>query len=209
MPNTNICSQVSRGSWPGGGPARDRTSARAQPSKAAMTSSGMSALEWTACTSSWSSMASSRRSTFFASDSSETGHEGGGLEREVDRLGRDAGAVEGLAHGLEVGRRAGHDPDCAVAREVLGATLHGDLHDLVLVVVEADRHDALALELPADRARLSHVAAVAGEEIAHLGAGAVAVVAQGLDHDGHAAGPVALVVDGLVAHPLEVARSPA
>ena len=179
-----------------------------QPSKAASTSSGMSALECTAWTSSWSSIASRRRRTFLASASSGTGTEGGRLEGEVDGLGRDAGVVEGLAHRLEVGGRAGDDPGRAVARHVLGAALHGDLHDLVLVLVEGDGHDALALELPADGAGLGHVAAVAAEEVAHLGAGAVAVVAERLDHDGHAAGAVALVVDGLVAHALEVARPP-
>ena len=46
---------------------------RPQPSKAASTSSAMSALECTAWTSSWSSMASRRRRTFLASASSGTG----------------------------------------------------------------------------------------------------------------------------------------
>ena len=71
--------------------------------------------------------------------------------------------------------------------------------------VERHGDDALALELPAHRAGLGHVAAVAGEEVADLGAGAVAVVGERLDDDGHAAGRVALVVDRLVADPLELA----
>jgi hypothetical protein len=57
---------------------------------------------------------------------------------QVDGLGCDAGVVEGLAHRLEVGRGTGDDPGSPLSREVLRAPLHGDLHDLVLVVVEGD-----------------------------------------------------------------------
>ena len=160
-----------RGCGPG-----PRRAAAAQPSKAASTSSEMSALECTAWTSSWSSIASSSRSTFLASPSSGTGTSVRRLEAQIHRLGRDPGVVQRLADRLQVCRCRRHDPRRAVARHVLGATLHGDLHDLVLVVARGHGHDPLALELPRDRARLGHVAAVAGEEVAHLGAGAIAVV---------------------------------
>src|ERR1700733_15497753 len=91
----------------------------------------------------------------------------------------------------------------AVVREVLRPTLHGDLHDLLLVELQGNGHDALALELPTHRARLGHGATAATEEVANLGTSAVAVVGQRFDDDGHATGGVALVVDGLVPHTLE------
>ena len=50
-----------------------------------------------------------------------------------------------------------------------------------VVLVGADLssdHDALALELPRHRARLGERAAVAGEDVLDLGAGAVAVVGE-------------------------------
>ena len=68
--------------------------------------------------------------------------------------------------------------------------------------------DALALELPRHRPRLRARPAVLGEDGAHVGAGAVAVVGERLHVDGHAARGVALVVDGLVVDPLEAAGGP-
>src|ERR1700739_2000462 len=57
--------------------------------------------------------------------------------------------------------------------------------------------DALLLEQVGDGAGLAERAAVFGEEVAHVGAGAGAVVGGGLDEQRDAGGPVALVDDGL------------
>ena len=76
-----------------------------------------------------------------------------------------------------------------------------DLVDVGLGGVDGD--DAAQLELPGDGAGLGEVAAAAREGVADVGDGAVAVVGDGLDDDGGAAGAVALVgdlleVEGLV-----------
>ena len=105
---------------------------------------------------------------------------------------------------MEVAGHAGEHPLVARARQILGPSLDRHLHDPVLVELAGQREDALALELPADRPGLGHGAAAAGEEVAHLGAGAVPVVGKGLDDHGHATGGVALVVHGLVADALEL-----
>ena len=79
--------------------------------------------------------------------------------------------------------------------DVLGAGVDGR-HQVVLVVVLAvDDDHALLVEQVGDGAVLAEAAAVLGEDVADLGAGAVAVVGQRLDQDRHAARAVALVGD--------------
>ena len=81
--------------------------------------------------------------------------------------------------------------------DVLGARVDRD-HQVVLgVALAVDDDDALLVEQVRDGARLAEVAAVLGERVADLGAGAVAVVRRRLDEHRHAAGAVALVGDGL------------
>ncbi len=58
--------------------------------------------------------------------------------------------------------------------------------------------DTLLGEHEGHAAHRAQVAAVLIEVVAQVGSGTVAVVGQGLDHDSHAAGAVALVGDGLV-----------
>src|SRR5439155_5378506 len=53
-------------------------------------------------------------------------------------------------------------------------------------------------EHPRHRPGLGHVAAEAGEDVADLAGGAVAVVGERVDHDGHPAGTIALVAQLLV-----------
>ena len=84
----------------------------------------------------------------------------------------------------------------AVIGDVLGAGLERDHHHVVLRAV--GEHDALAAELPADRARLGHRPTELGEHVAHVRAGAVAVVGQRLDQQTDTARRVGLVGDRLV-----------
>src|SRR4029077_20262470 len=71
-----------------------------------------------------------------------------------------------------------------------------------------DLDDALLLEQPLHRARLSELPVVPGERGAHLGGRAVPAVGRGLDHDRHAAGAVALVHDALDLGPVRADRRP-
>src|SRR5699024_7502366 len=108
-----------------------------------------------------------------------------GLQRVAD--GREAVGIGGDLGGV-------------LARvKVLGAGVQGVHHGLVgVLVLQRDVDDALLGEQEAHTAQCAQVAAVLIKIVAQVGGGAVAVVGQGLDHDGHAAGAVALVVDGLV-----------
>ena len=83
------------------------------------------------------------------------------------------------------------------ADDVLGAGVDRRL-EVVLRPARGvhDDHAAL-LEQVRDRPGLAERPAVLAEDVAHLGAGAVAVVGERLDQDRHAAGPVALVHDRL------------
>src|SRR3546814_8806277 len=96
-------------------------------------------------------------------------------------------------------------PHGAVVGDGLGARFEGDGHEVVLFRAAIGDHDALALELPGPGAGLGHRAAVLGEEVADLGAAAVAVVGEHVDQDRHAAGRVAFIGDRLVDDALEVA----
>src|SRR5579872_887155 len=126
---------------------------------------------------------------------------------ELRGFGLDTRRLERVAYRRQIVRRARHHPAVVLVGKVLGARVRGDLHDLVLVERAREADDPLAGELPADRARLGHVAAVADEDVAYLGPRAVAVVGEALDDDGHAARGVALVRDLLVVHSLELARA--
>ena len=85
----------------------------------------------------------------------------------------------------QVCRRRRQHPLVALVGEVLGAGIEGDSHQLVLADALRDHHHALAVELPRDGSGLGHRPAVAGEEGADVGAGAVSVVGQGLHDEGH------------------------
>ena len=118
-------------------------------------------------------------------------------------------ALERVAHRVELGRRGRDLPGVALVLDVLGAGFERGEHEVVLGgggLVEQDH--ALALELPAHRAGLGERAAVAGEGVLHLGAGAVAVVGERLDVDRDAVRRVALVVHLLVGDALELTGPP-
>src|ERR1700679_75949 len=102
------------------------------PSNAANTESSMSALVCTACTSSWSSIASGMRRSRLAYPSP-------GSDRSV-------GGSRAASTGSGVGRGAGDDPVLSVVGEVLGTSLHAPLNDLLLVEGQRRGHDPLALE---------------------------------------------------------------
>ncbi len=107
----------------------------------------------------------------------------------------DTGALERLAYRAEIGRLADHAQLLAVLAHVLGAGVDRDDQVVLAVAVGVDDDDAAFLEDPGDRARLAEAAVVLGEGVAHVGAGAVAVVGQRIDQDRRAAGPVALEED--------------
>ena len=126
-----------------------------------------------------------------------------GLRDEAD-VRADEGVVlllEGLDDVVEcvgVGRDL---EDVVLGVEIVGTGVERIHHDGVLVVVAVlvvDDDDALAVERPADAALRAHALAVLIEVMADLRCGALAVVGQCLDDDGHAAGTVALVSNGLV-----------
>ncbi len=127
-------------------------------------------------------------------------------------ISADSGVIarrgERVAHGAEVLGGAGDDPLVAFVGQVLGAGLDGHLHDRVLVERRGEHDHALAGELPSHRAGLGHRAPVAGEDVADLGPGPVAVVGEAVDDDGHAARRVPLVGHLFVVHALELARPP-
>ena len=119
------------------------------------------------------------------------------LHRHVGGLDLDPGLLQRLAHGAQVGRLADHAQLLAVLAHVLGAGVDRGDQVVLAVAVAVDDDHAAFLEDPGDRAGLAEAAVVLGEGVAHLGAGAVAVVGQRLDQDRRAAGPVALEEDPL------------
>ena len=102
-----------------------------------------------------------------------------------------------LADRRQGGGLGGHLEQVAVGGHVLGAGIDRGEQVLLAVAVGVDDDHALLLELPGDRARLAEAAAVLVEGVAHLRAGAVAVVGQRLDQDRRAARAVALIDDTL------------
>ena len=201
MPRTNTRSIVTSPARRAGGPAQssDRRS---------RISSGMSKLAQTFCTSSWSSSSSragapASRSTRrpprpveSAPSRPRPSRRGRRPRPSAARSSRGPSARCVTIHSSPSSRRSSAPASSATAMRSSSPTDLGD------------RDDALALELPRDRARLGHRAAVAREHRAHLGAGPVAVVGEALDDDRHAGGGVALVGDRLVAHALELAGAP-
>ena len=150
----------------------------------------------------------------FVAPSSSSGHARLRPLRDLGGLHLDPGLLERGAHGGQVGRLAEDLEHVVVEHDVLGAGVDRD-HQVVLgVALAVDHDDALLVEQVGDGAGLAEVAAVLGEGVADLGAGAVAVVGQRLDEDRDAAGAVALVDDGLERSasapspvPLAIARS--
>src|SRR5206468_1462703 len=96
--------------------------------------------------------------------------------------------------------------------QLLRRDVHVRRHALHVVVVlvhagTLDRDEAALVEHPGDGARRRQVAAVLGDDAAHVGHGAVAVVGEHLDEDRDATRPVGLVGDLLVGDALELARA--
>src|SRR5918998_5611413 len=120
-----------------------------------------------------------------------------GPHRQVGNLDLDGALLERRAHGREVARRGDDLPYVLVANEVLRARIDRDDQFVLVVALDVDEHDALLLEVPGDRARLAKAPAAAREDVAHLGARAVAVVGERLHEHGDAAGCVALIHRGL------------
>ena len=149
------------------------------------------------------------RSTFLASSALVERH---GRRRHQGGLGRldgDARRLERFSHLLDAPRVAGDAPRTSVVGHVVGPGLERGFHDVVL----CRAHPAPAPRLcgsnchdtePGSASRAAHL----GEDVAHLGAGAVPVVGEHVDQHGHAAGRVALVGDRLVGDALELAGAP-
>src|SRR5262249_29369232 len=112
---------------------------------------------------------------------------------------RHARPRQRVAHGVHLSRRRRDLKSFFGATHVGSAGVEGLLDQIVLGdLVGADGDDALALEHPRDGARGAHVAAELLERVSDLWAGAVSIVGQDADHDGDAAGRVAVVGDLLV-----------
>ena len=118
------------------------------------------------------------------------------LGRQTSRAeaGRAEALLEGVAHGVEIVGRAGHQMLLGIAFDILAAGLDHRLEHLVGAGGRG-RVDDLAdpVEQKADAVGLAEGAAGLGEGGADFARGAVAVVGQGLDDDRGAARPVALV----------------
>ncbi len=166
------------------------------PATSAKTSSGMSKLAVTRCTSSRSSSSSTRRSAWRAFDESSSTVCLATIADSADSIWTPADSSAWIDR-LELARR-GVDVDglVAVGVDVLGSGIDGGQGDLVGVGAgPRDGDQAARLELPRDRARSGQLAAGLREHRADLGRGPVAVVGLGLDEDRHAARAVALVDD--------------
>src|SRR5262249_24398302 len=105
-------------------------------------------------------------------------------------------------------RLTGDPPRVALVDDVVGAGLEGGQHHVVLGEALGHEHHTSPAELPRHGTGLGHRAHRAAEDVAHLGAGAVAVVGQHVDQYGDATRGVALVHDRLVGDPFELARAP-
>ena len=138
---------------------------------ACSTSSGMSKLAYTFCTSSWSSNASTTRSTARAADSSDSATvDVGNIVRSplVTMIPASSNATRTAWRSVGARRDL---PRVAGVDDVLGTGVERREHEVVLgdgVVLEDDH--ALALELPRHRAGLGHRPAVAAEDVLDLAA---------------------------------------
>ena len=93
-----------------------------------------------------------------------------------------------------------------VLDEVLGAGVHGNHEDLVVVnLVARDDDDPFALEHPLDASGSAHVAAELLEDVADVGDGALGVVGEDTDHERDSVGSVAFIQSGLVGDAVEFA----
>ena len=129
------------------------------------------------------------------------GQRGGG-GRHLRHVGGDelvALLFQRFADGGEVLGAGGDLGGVLACIEVIGTGVQRIHHQLIgILVLEIDDDDALLGEHEADAAHLAQVAAELVKVMAHIGRGAVAVVGQGLDHDGDAAGAVTLIGDCLI-----------
>src|SRR5579863_6252833 len=116
---------------------------------------------------------------------------------DVGALDLDAPLLDRRAHRREVAGGADDLERVLVGDDVLGARLDGEKQIVLAVARGVDRDNAALLEQIRDAARLTEVAAVLAQQVAHVGAGAVAVVGVGLDQKRRAARSVTLIEDGL------------
>ena len=83
--------------------------------------------------------------------------------------------------------------------EVIGTGVQRIHHQLIgILVLEIDDDDALLGEHEANAAHLAQIATELVKVVAHVGSRAVAVIGQGLDHNGDAAGAITLIGDCLI-----------
>ena len=176
-------------------------------------SASTSKFAWTAPTSSLSSSASIRRSRLAASSSSS-------VHARLRPLG-DLGGADLDAGLLDRCRTAARSAGCTSTSKTSSSWSMSSAPASIATIRSSSRpalavdcDDALLVEQVRDRAGLAEVAAVLGEQVAHVGAGAVAVVGHRLDQQRDAARAVALVEDlldrvrvGALAGPLAIARS--
>src|SRR4051794_1837195 len=120
-----------------------------------------------------------------------------GLLGHLGGLDLDPRLLERLAHGGEVGRLAHDLVDVVVEGDVLRAGVDGHHQVILGVALGVDDDEPLLVEQVGDRARLAEAPSALGEDMADLGARAVAVVGHGLDEERDTARPVALVDDRL------------
>ncbi len=165
----------------------------------------MSKFAHTLCTSSCSSRSSISLSTRLAVESSVTSTRVGRHHLEIGRVDGDRGLVQRAVHPGKVRGRARDHPLIALVTQVLPACFERGGHELVLADGLRDHHHALALELPGDRARLGHRAAVAGEQRPDLRPGPIPVVREALDDHRDAGGGIALVGDRFITDAFELA----
>ena len=129
----------------------------------------------------------------FAASSSSTGTRAFGSQASsadwistppLDQRRADVGELRGLGQHLE---------DPVLLGDVLGARLDRR-HEVVLgVALAVDDDEAAFVEEVGDRPGLAEDGAVLAEQVADVGAGAVAVLGHGLDQQRDAAGRVGLV----------------
>ena len=132
-----------------------------------------------------------------AASSSATGTRDVGSQAISEDCELHPGLLERRAHRGEVGRLGDDLEDVLLDGDVLGAGLDRR-HEVVLgVALGVDDDQPALVEQVGDGARLAEAAAVLGQQVAHVGAGAVAVLGHRLDEQRDAAGAVALVHDVL------------
>jgi hypothetical protein len=122
--------------------------------------------------------------------------------------GLDPAGGQGLLDGFEHFRGAGHGEGVAVRLDVVGARLHRDLDELLLLdggLVHEEQ--ALALEHVGHAPGVSQAAAALVEDPPDLRGRPVAVVGEHVQHHRHAARAEPFVGELLVDHAFELARA--